>query len=361
MSEDQAIRPDCADPGIAVDGLVKRFGGRAAVDHVDLAVARGEFFCVLGPSGSGKSTLLRLLAGLETPDAGAIRLAGRAVAGSGRMVPPEERGVAMVFQSYALWPHMDVLQNVAFVVEAGGASRREARARAQAALATVELSAFAERRPAALSGGQQQRVALARCLASNADVLLMDEPLANLDPHLRETMENELSRIHDASGATTVYITHDQREAMALADRIAVMDHGRVLQVADPVTLYRRPASETVARFIGRGAVVDGTMIRREGGEALVRLGAGEAAIACEAHAAGADGAVRVLLRPADVTLDENGGWTGTVRRAVWRGGLFELEVEVSGLGIVQVHAHTPPPPGALVRMAIVGGWVLPA
>ncbi|WP_226573501.1 ABC transporter ATP-binding protein [Acuticoccus sediminis] len=344
--------------GVSVAGLTKRFAGKAAVDGIDLSVAPGEFFCVLGPSGCGKSTLLRLVAGLETPDAGAITIGGQEVAGRGRSIPPEHRGVAMVFQSYALWPHMSVFQNVAFVAEAGGRSRQDAAAATAAALEAVALTPFAERKPAALSGGQQQRVALARCLASNARVLLMDEPLANLDPHLRDVMETELARVHRASGATTLYITHDQREAMALASRIAVMDAGRVLQVADPVTLYRRPANEAVARFIGRGAIVDGTMMRHDGDGALVRCGALDIAVAADRSRAGT---VRVLLRPADVRLAGDGPLSGRVTRVTWRGGVFELVVAHEALGEVQLHAATAPAVGETVRFAVDGGWVLPA
>jgi iron(III) transport system ATP-binding protein len=205
---------------MAVDlaGITRRFGPLAAVDGVDLRIAAGEFFAVLGPSGCGKSTLLRLIAGLETADAGTIAIAGRAMAGPGLHVPPEARGVGVVFQSYALWPHMTVRENVAFPVPRGP----DRAARVDRCLAMVELGAFADRRPADLSGGQRQRVALARCLAQEAGTILMDEPLANLDPHLRAAMEEELAAFHRRSGATTLYITHDQAEAMALADRVAI-------------------------------------------------------------------------------------------------------------------------------------------
>lgn len=352
-----------AAPGIAIGGLVKHYAGKAALDGVDLDVREGEFFCVLGPSGCGKSTLLRLIAGLETPDAGTIAIAGRTVASPRTALPPEARGVAMVFQSYALWPHMSVRQNVAFVAESGGQSRRQAAAAADAALEAVALTPFAARRPAALSGGQQQRVALARCLAAGAHVLLMDEPLANLDPHLREAMEGELSRVHRASAATTIYITHDQREAMALATRIAVMDQGRILQVADPVTLYRAPASETVARFVGRGAIVDATVLATAGGEARVRLGEAEITARADGAPSGErrEGPARLLLRPSDVTLTEAGPFAGTVVRVTWRGGVFEVVVACAGVGEVQVHTAEPLSAGEPVRFALAGGWVLPA
>ncbi|MEO0761873.1 MAG: ABC transporter ATP-binding protein, partial [Pseudomonadota bacterium] len=189
---------------ITLTDVTKRFGAEPAVDGVSAAIEDGDFFVVLGPSGCGKSTLLRLIAGLETLDAGAIALGPDTVAGPGLHVAPEARGIGIVFQSYALWPHMSALDNVAFPVETAGASRAEARGAARGHLATVALEAYAERAPAALSGGQRQRVALARCLAGGARVILMDEPLAILDPHLRTAMEHELARFHAATGATTL-------------------------------------------------------------------------------------------------------------------------------------------------------------
>ncbi|WP_372890859.1 ABC transporter ATP-binding protein, partial [Rhodosalinus sp.] len=246
---------------VEIDTLHKSFGGRPAVAGVTATLEPGQFFVVLGPSGCGKSTLLRLVAGLERPDAGEIRLDGRSVSSQDHHVPPEGRAVGVVFQSYALWPHMSVRDNVAFPAEAQGIRRGDARARAATHLAAVALEGHAERRPAELSGGQRQRVALARCLAGGARTVLMDEPLANLDPHLRGRMEGEIARFHRETGVTTLYITHDQREAMALADRIAVMWEGRFLQVAPPQEIHDRPATEDVARFIGRAAVLDATLV----------------------------------------------------------------------------------------------------
>ena len=244
---------------IRLEGITRRFGAERALDAVSLEIERGEFFVVLGPSGCGKSTMLRLIAGLDRPDAGRITLGERLVADAGRDVhaPPETRGVGVVFQSYALWPHMTVAEQIAFPLEVAKVSGEALAARTDECLATVALERFADRRPEALSGGQRQRVALARCLAQEASVILMDEPLANLDPHLRASMEEELAAFHARTGATTLYITHDQREAMALADRIAVLGEGRVLQVAAPDELYRRPRDERVAAFIGQGAIVD--------------------------------------------------------------------------------------------------------
>jgi len=344
-------------PGIALQGVTKRFGRTAAVDGVSLDIGPGEFFVVLGPSGCGKSTLLRLVAGLETLDAGAIALGGVTVAGPGHHVAPELRSVAVVFQSYALWPHMNVLKNVAFPAESAGLSRAKARGVAEEALRAVSLEPFAERRPADLSGGQQQRVALARCLASRALTVLMDEPLANLDPHMRNAMEEELARVHRTSGATTLYITHDQREAMALADRIAVMQAGRLLQVADPVSLYERPASEDVASFIGRSAVLDATVRRVDGDRAAVDAGPVRLEAACAPGTR--EGPCRLVVRPHQVKIDDDGQTEGEIVDVTYRGGLFELELAcASGLSLA-AEARTRPPAGA-VRLSLSGGWVLP-
>jgi len=243
--------------GISVKNLTKAFGTYLAVNDISFEIPSGALFCVVGPSGCVKSTLLRLIAGLETPDAGEITLDGDTVAGPAQFIPPEDRSVGVVFQSYALWPHLTVTENVSFPYEAQGVSRDTARQYAKDHLAMVALTDFADRRPEALSGGQRQRVALARCLAGNAQTILMDEPLANLDPHLRETMETELRAFHDRSGVTTLFITHDQREAMALADVMAVMDQGRILQIGPPEEIYAQPANATVARFIGRGTLIE--------------------------------------------------------------------------------------------------------
>ncbi|MBL4557248.1 MAG: ABC transporter ATP-binding protein [Rhodobacteraceae bacterium] len=243
---------------ITVETVFKRFGGADVLSGLSFSARTGEFFVVLGPSGCGKSTLLRLIAGLEESDGGRIALDGRDVSAPGLHVPPEARRVGVVFQSYALWPHMTVADNVAFPMEGKGRDRKALAAEVGRHLATVSLDDLAARRPAELSGGQRQRVALARCLASGARTILMDEPLANLDPHLRGRMEEELVRVHGEAGATTLYITHDQREAMALATRVAVMQAGRFEQVAPPEEVHDRPATETVARFVGRAAVLDG-------------------------------------------------------------------------------------------------------
>ena len=333
---------------IEIKGLTRRFGDRAAVDDVSLHVPQGAFCVVVGASGCGKSTLVRLLAGLETADAGTIALEGDAVSGPDVHRPPEARGVAVVFQSYALWPHMTVADNVAFPMRSAGMRGNALRDGARAHLRTVALEEYADRKPADLSGGQRQRVALARCLASGARTVLMDEPLANLDPHLRHRMEGELSAFHRASGATTLYITHDQREAMALADMLVVMDRGRFLQAGRPEDIYARPVSETVARFIGRGAVLP-AMRRNEA------LHFGPFVI----DAPGADGPAQVLIRPEDVTVGE--GAPASVTSATYRGGEWDVTLELDGVqDTLEARSRQRLAAGDTVPVAITGHWVLP-
>ncbi|MEM6971744.1 MAG: ABC transporter ATP-binding protein [Pseudomonadota bacterium] len=344
---------------VEIEGVTKRFGAHTAVDDVTVRLNDGEFFTVLGPSGCGKSTLLRLVAGLETLDAGSIALSGVPVSGKTLHVPPEDRRVGVVFQSYALWPHMSVRDNVAFPAEAQGASRNEARLQADSHLATVDLTGFAERLPAALSGGQRQRVALARCLAGGAETVLMDEPLANLDPHLRHRMEGEIARFHCEAGVTTLYITHDQREAMALADRVAVMWNGRLLQVAPPREIHERPASEQVARFIGRAAVLDATVRG-----ATADLGPLSAPLTATAHAHAQDilthdFRARIVIRPGDVAL--GAGAPARLEAAFYRGGIWEAEARVEGLAeTLPVAAEQPLYEGEQVGLSLTSAWALP-
>jgi iron(III) transport system ATP-binding protein len=347
---------------VVIENAVKRFDGAAAIDGVSVEIPEGAFFVALGPSGCGKSTLLRLIAGLETLDAGAIALDGAPVAGPGLHVAPEERRVGVVFQSYALWPHMSVARNVAFPIEAAGGARRAAEAEALEHLRAVALEAYADRAPAALSGGQRQRVALARCLASRARTVLMDEPLANLDPHLRAAMEEELSAFHRRAGVTTLYITHDQREAMALADRVAVMREGRFEQVAAPEEVYARPATEHVARFIGRAALLDGAIAAAENGRARFRWDAGALDAACPPSAR--PGPARLVLRPEDVALSAESDAAALPARIVsasYRGGVWEALAEVDGVAEpIPLASRARLAAGEAVRIQLKGGWILP-
>ncbi|WP_431322570.1 ABC transporter ATP-binding protein [Rhizobium sp. YTU87027] len=242
---------------LILNHLAKDFGtGRAAVADFSLRVRHGGFLALLGPSGCGKTTVLRMIAGFEAPTDGSIHLGERLLADASRSLPPEWRNMAMVFQSYALWPHMSVADNVGYPLKVRGISGETYRQKVGEALATVRLADYAERRPADLSGGQRQRVALARCLVSSPDVVLLDEPLANLDRHLKQEMEETFREFHQRSGATMIYVTHDQSEAMALATDVAVMSEGRLLQAAPPAEIYAHPEGRLVGGLIGRGAIL---------------------------------------------------------------------------------------------------------
>jgi iron(III) transport system ATP-binding protein len=243
---------------VALRGLTKRFGKAIALDNVSLEIGHGLLVCLLGPSGCGKTTALRLVAGFIEPTSGDIAIGDRVVSSPKRVLPPERRNVSMVFQSYALWPHMTVAENVAYGLTLRKIDRDTIRRRVDAILATAKLANLAERYPGELSGGQQQRVALARALIVEPETLLLDEPLSNLDANLREEMRFELRRLHDEYRYTTIYVTHDQSEAMTTADLIVVMNHGRIEQLGTPQDIYDHPSSEFVARFIGSSNVVRG-------------------------------------------------------------------------------------------------------
>jgi iron(III) transport system ATP-binding protein len=322
---------------IALRGLRKSHGPTEVLRGLDLDLPSGALVAVLGPSGCGKTTLLRCLAGLETIQGGEIALDGRTVAARDLHVPPEGRGLAMVFQSYALWPHMSVAQNVGYPLRVAKAA--EAEARTSAALEAVRLTPYAARRPAELSGGQQQRTALARALVAEPGLILMDEPLANLDMHLREGMRAEFRRLHAATGATMVLVTHDQADALSLADLVVVMEAGRILQAAPPVEIYGRPATLAVARLIGRSSVVT----------AARGLWQGAALPGAEGH----DGPV--LLRPEDVSLAP--GPAARVIERVYLGDRWRLVLEVGG---ERVEAYAPAPPDAhMVEIAVTRAWPL--
>jgi iron(III) transport system ATP-binding protein len=257
---------------IQLDGVTKRFGALAAVADATLTVERGELLAVLGPSGCGKTTMLRLVAGFELPDSGEVRIDGRAVCGSD-WVPPERRQVGMVFQDYALFPHLSVAENAGY-----GLPRKERAARVAEVLELVGLAGLEERRPHELSGGQQQRVALARALAPSPSIVLLDEPWSNIDPLLRGAMRDDIARILRNAGVTVVLVTHDQEEAFSLADRIALMDAGRIVQVGTPEEMYYRPVSRRVAEFVGTTNFVPTTsplarvlVTDDAGGDVLVR------------------------------------------------------------------------------------------
>ena len=351
---------------LSLEHVVKTFGAHRALDDVSLDVRDGELIAILGPSGCGKTTLLRQVAGFDKLDAGRIAIGEETVSAPDCHVPPERRRIGIVFQSYALWPHMSVAENVAYGLTVAGVPAAERTRRVTAALAQVELDGYGERPPALLSGGQRQRVALARCLVTEPSLVLLDEPLANLDVHLRASMEDEFARFHARTGTTMVYITHDQREAMALADRIAVMDRGRVLQLATPSQLYREPADATVASFIGAGMVVP------------VRVEAVDVAGTCRVDVLGmpmrmrcATGtrpaAARACLRAQDLALAAPGApaLAARIERAIYQGGHFRLELACIADASVRLHMSAPepfaPPPDGVLSIVARDGWVIPS
>ena len=349
--------------GLTLESVTKRFGETAAVDGVDLAVADGEFLAVLGPSGCGKTTLLRLIAGFERLDRGSIHLGDLLASSTGRHLPTEERRIGIVFQSYALWPHMSVAANVGYPLRVQRVRGGDYDRRVAMALDTVGLKGFDARRPAELSGGQRQRVALARCLVMEPRIVLLDEPLANLDVHLRAAMEEEFAEFHAKTGATMVYITHDQAEAMTLADRIAVMDGGRLVQVAAPRDLYRKPESDMVAGFIGQGVVVPGRVSALlRGGRCSASLLGREFVLRCEPGQR--TGAARICLRPEDLALSPDGGIRGRAVRITYRGGVTAVEIvpEAEPAARLQLHLSDQrvPAKGDTLRLTLQDGWVIP-
>jgi len=318
-------------PSVVLRGLSKRFGGQTAVDDVSLRIEHGQLVCLLGPSGCGKTTILRLLARFTEPTAGEIVIGERVVSAPNRVLPPERRNVSMVFQSYALWPHMTVAENVAYGLELRKLDRATIAAKLAAILATTQLAPLAERYPAELSGGQQQRVSLARALIVEPDMLLLDEPLSNLDANLREEMRFEVRRLHQTYHYTTVYVTHDQSEAMTTADLIAVMNAGQIEQLGSPQEIYRQPRSEFVARFLG------GSNILR--GQALDAKSLAFAGSSIECHNAlfvagrAAAAAVRqhdIRLLPAASGASGANQLQGTVVRNVFLGATRDYIVEVA-------------------------------
>jgi iron(III) transport system ATP-binding protein len=301
-----------------------------AVRDVALDVAEGEFFTLLGPSGCGKTTTLRGIAGLETPDAGEIAIAGTTVFSSSRRIalPVAKRDIAMVFQSYAIWPHMTVAENVRFPLDALGVVGADAARRVGRALEMVGLAAFRDRPAPLLSGGQQQRVALARAVVKEARLLLLDEPLSNLDARLREQMRVELRDLQRRVGTTAIYVTHDQEEAMALSDRVAVMNEGRVVECAAPRDLYMNPRTAFAARFVGQADLLPCAVVSRDG--ALTWLDTPLGRIASEGEPPG--GALSLLIRPEHIEFGGDGAnvLNGIIRRVVFSGRLVEYVVEVA-------------------------------
>jgi len=323
---------------LSLDRLEKRFGTLRVTASFSLDVAEGEILALLGPSGSGKTTILRLIAGFETPDSGRVVIAGEDVT----RLPPERRRFGMVFQHYALFPHMTAGENVAFGLEAQGVRGKEATARVAEALAAVELSGFEPRRVTELSGGQQQRVALARALAPRPRVLLLDEPLSNLDPTLRERTRRELAKLIRKIGITTLFVTHEQEEAFDLADRVAVIHGGRLEQVGKPADLYERPASRFVASFIGRSSVLPAMWEPASGGLAVLPGGQRWDAVATEALSKG--DRIDLLVRPEALRFAQigvAGAVTGIVSACRYGGRTSLFTVALDRLAEVELVAES--------------------
>jgi spermidine/putrescine transport system ATP-binding protein len=332
MAEDRST-------GIALEGVSKRFGRAAAVDDVTLSIREGEFFSLLGPSGCGKTTTLRMIAGFEVPDAGRIMLQGRDVT----RVPANRRPVNMVFQQYALFPHMSIYDNVAFGLKVKRVPRGEHGARIDEILRVVELEGLERRRPRQLSGGQQQRVALARALVNRPAALLLDEPLGALDVKLRKQMQLELKRIQHELGTTFVYVTHDQEEALAMSDRIAVMNGGRVEQVAGPREIYEQPTSAFVADFIGSLNTLELRVDEMVGTYGVMRLGESDRIVVALEPGAQAGESFRVSVRPERVqigpidrsTADSGSRLEGTISQIVYLGMYTQFHVATRAGAVV--------------------------
>ncbi|HEV7309639.1 ABC transporter ATP-binding protein [Ensifer sp.] len=343
---------------LILNHLTKHFGGgRPAVSDVSLRVREGGFLALLGPSGCGKTTVLRMIAGFERPSDGSIDFGERRLSDASLALPPERRNMAMVFQSYALWPHMTVAENVGYPLKVRGITGDAWRRGVGDALSLVKLTDYADRRPAALSGGQRQRVALARCLVTSPDVVLLDEPLANLDQHLRKSMEETFRIFHERSGATMIYVTHDQAEAMALSTDVAVMHEGRLMQMAPPAEIYARPEGTIVGGLIGRGAVL--RLALPEGAPRAL-----EWAVMREALAGlGREGAIDqpvcdVLLRPEHVSRDVE-GIAMRVIACVFEGERFALTLALADGQTLKAYADQAMKPGETARFVIGRGWRL--
>ncbi len=321
---------------IEIKDISKRYAGRTILSGLSLELKDGECFTLLGPSGCGKTVLLRLIAGFEAPDSGRILIGGETVAdaASGQMLPPDRRGLGMVFQDYAVWPHMTVFDNVAYPLKLAGLAMDERQRRAMRAIDLVGLTNLDQRLPSQLSGGQQQRVALARALVSEPRILLLDEPLNNLDANLREEMRFEIKALQQKTGVTILYVTHDQEIALGIADRIAVMDgQGRLRQIGTPEEIYERPVDDFVFRFLG---IANFLPVRRENGALFVGQSPQHwTGLAPDKHG----DELTAGFRPSDVILSrhrsaDGTGLPGTIRRASFLGAQFDYLIEIAGTTI---------------------------
>jgi iron(III) transport system ATP-binding protein len=309
---------------LRLEGLTKTYGANTVLDSIDLSVGKGQLVCLLGPSGCGKTTTLRLVAGFMDPSAGRVHVGGKVLSEPGNALPPERRGMSMIFQSYALWPHMTIYENVAYGLALRKIDKAEIDRRVQKMLGAVKLEHLAGRYPGELSGGQQQRVALARALVVEPEILLLDEPLSNLDAALREEMRFEVRRLHDEFRYTTVYVTHDQAEAMTAADLIVVMNHGKIEQAGSPEEIYSRPRSAFVATFLGGANILAGKAVD----DIRLDIGAGIVRCAEPFFAPGAAGALSIRFHEVVVgTAAREGALPARVLRQTFLGSIRDLSL----------------------------------
>ncbi len=355
-------------PGVRIQGLSKRYGDVAAVEGLDLRVEPGELVALLGPSGCGKTTTLRLVAGFLKPETGEIWVGERCLSSPASVVPPERRRMAMIFQSYALWPHMTVNQNVAYGLRFTGTPKADRDRRVNDILKAVQLEGYGARYPGELSGGQQQRVAVARALVVEPEILLLDEPLSNLDANLREEMRFEIRRLHEQFAITTLYVTHDQAEAMVISDRVAVLQEGRVAQIGTAEELFQRPRTRFVAEFIGRTNLIDGVAE----GTGVVARGRLRLRVAAVDLMPGAP--VAVSIRPHQIELasrdlpgapaaPEANVLAGTVVRASYLGDGVDYQVQIDDSDVVLRVAGPAPPRvrlGEKVSATVAAGACVP-
>jgi iron(III) transport system ATP-binding protein len=338
--------------GVSVSGLSKTYGTNLVLDDVSFQVPEGGVYTLLGSSGSGKTTTLRVLAGLERPDAGDIHIGGKLMASKRKITPAEDRGIGLVFQSYALWPHMRTFDQIAYPLRVRRVKKAEIHAAVTKIAEAVGLETLLARYPSELSGGQQQRVALARALVFNPRLLLLDEPLSNLDAALRRQTRMELQRIQREFNVTTVWVTHDQEEAMAVSDKVVVMSKGKVLTVGTPRDLFDHPTSAFVASFVGASNTLLATVESIEGEHATVKLVDGGGLLRGRTpHQLKAGDKVVVAIKPIDITLRTNGpdhgnGLSGTVLATTYVGAQIELEIQVGGrkfsIPVERWDAHRP-------------------
>jgi putative spermidine/putrescine transport system ATP-binding protein len=323
--------PGKSEAAVRFDAVTKRFGDVVALNDVSLDIGRGEFMTLLGPSGCGKTTLLRLAAGFLGPDAGSIAIDGKCV----NEVPTYKREIGMMFQNYALFPHMSVADNIAYGLKTRHVPRQECRKRVGDVLALVKLAGMEDRKPRQLSGGQQQRVALARALVINPTVLLLDEPFSALDKNLRAAMQVELREIQRTLGLTTIFVTHDQSEALSLSDRMAVMSEGKIRQLGTPLDVYRVPRDRFVASFVGDTNRLRGQLVSVDATSAVIALGAAQVKVPAEPFSGrGTSSAVDLFVRPEQLRLVNSAepcAMTGRVAAQVYQGGHVDLQIDCSG------------------------------